>query len=56
MNQEKLLSDSLYHLKEAFQYNEPIYHRMTIWFYVAYFSVSIMTISYIILIISLQLI
>lgn len=50
-----LLSDFLYQTKEAFQYNDPIYYRMTIGFSIAYVSVIVMTISYIILIISLRI-
>lgn len=55
LSSKDLLSDFLYHTKEAFQYNDPIYYRITIGFTVAYISVIFMTISYIILIISLRI-
>jgi hypothetical protein len=52
---EDLLSDFLHHTKEAYQFNEPLYYRITMWFYLAYSSIIVMTISYIILIISLRI-
>lgn len=52
---EDLISDFLHHSKEAYQYNEPLYYRITMWVYIAYTSVIVMTISYIILIISLRI-
>jgi len=55
MDAECLLSDFLHHSKEAYQYNEPLYYRATMLVFIAYTSVSVMTISYIILIISLRI-
>jgi len=55
LSSKDLLSDFLYQTKEAFQYNDPIYYRMTIGVSIAYVSVIVMTISYIILIISLRI-
>ncbi len=56
MSSEVLLSDFLYHTKEAYQYNEPLYYRITMWLFISYISVIVMTVSYIILIISLRII
>lgn len=50
-----LLSDFLYQTKKAFQYNDPIYYRMTVGLTIAYVSVVVMTISYVFLIISLRI-
>jgi hypothetical protein len=55
MDSHALLSDFLHHTKEAYQYNEPLYYRITTWFHLAYASVIVMTISYIILIISVRI-
>ncbi len=55
MEDDVLLSDFLHHSKEAFQYNEKLYFRIAMWVFVAYTSVIVMTLSYIILIISLRI-
>jgi hypothetical protein len=55
LNSIDLLSDFLYQTKDAFQYNDPIYYRITVGLTVSYVSVIVMTISYIILIISLRI-
>jgi hypothetical protein len=51
----ELLSDSLYQMKESYQFVVPIYIRRVNWFFYAYTSVISMTICYIILIISLKI-
>ncbi|MFA5269587.1 MAG: hypothetical protein WC379_16600 [Methanoregula sp.] len=52
---QTLLSDFLYHMKESYDFNKPLYIQQTKLFYVAYMGVIIMTISYVILIISLRI-
>jgi hypothetical protein len=54
LDEMDLLSDYLYNMKTSYQFNVPIYNKITKGFYIAYVSVVLMTMFFVILIINMR--